>query len=338
MASYTQHRCPNCGGPLPPPSATRTQRCGYCSKLLAPSAGGWRPAPAEAREEPLIDPHLPRLWVGGLRYATLGRIARGECSDVFRARRDARLTEQVVVKVLRSEQDSDLLEREQKTLAGLEDSRVQGAAHFSRLLPQRVAHGVARLGMNGRDGEARASVMRWRSGFVHTFDDVFGAHPSGVTPEAAVWMWKRVLELLGWIHRNGIVHGAVLPSHMLVHARDHGVVLVGWSSAVPAGRPLDAVPAALRAYYPDAVLGGAPVTAQTDLAMSARVVLRALGTETDRAPGGAPPPLARLLETHARLEPGMESDAWALKERLDAVARDVFGPPRFVPFAMPGWQ
>lgn len=274
---------------MPPPSATRSERCKFCSMLLAPGPGGWRAAPADAPEEPLLDPHLPRLWVGGLRYAVMGRL-RGR---VYRARRDARITEHVLLKF----GERDRLEREQTVLAELERSEVQGAAHFTRLLPQRVDHGVARLGMNGRDGESFCTVLRWRSGFVHTFEDVLEVHSSGVAPEHSVWMWKRILELLGWVHRNGIVHGAIRPEHLILHARDHGVVLAGWSSATR----------------------GAP---GADLAASAAVIQRVIGAEP-------PAPLARLLH-----EAGSASDAWALKDRLDAVAREVFGPPRFVPFEM----
>lgn len=323
---------------MPPPPASRTQRCGYCSALLAPGPGGWQPAAAEAREEPLLDPHRDRVWIGGHRYALLGRLAQGESNDVFLARRDGRLTERVIIKVLRTSGDEDLLENERRVLEALEKSRAQGAPYFTALLPQRVEAGMARLGKHGNEGERRASVFRWRSGFVHSMNDVFAAHTSGIIPEAAVWMWKRMLETLGWVHKSGFVHGAILPQHTLVHARDHGVVFVGWSCAVALGKPLPAVNAALREYYPDAVWQGAPATARTDLTMSARVLLKALGGSTDRAPSRVPAPLARLLESHARGEPRTPDDAWSVRDELDGVARQVFGPPKFFPFAMPGWK
>lgn len=335
MASYAQHHCPSCGAPLPPPSASRAQRCGYCAALLAPGPGGWKPVAQEAREEPLLDPERTRMWIGGHRYAVLGRIARGEGCDVFLGRRDGRLTERVLLKVLRAGGDLDLLEREQAVLASLAKSRASGSSHFTRLVPQRIAHGVARLGLHGEAGERRVSVMRWRSGFVHTMRDVLEVHRGGIEPAASVWMWKRVLEQLGWVHRSGWVHGAVLPEHLVVHARDHGVVLVGWSRAVPPGEPLVALTAGAEADYPRDAWAGAPVSARTDLAMSARVMLRALGGEPERAPSSVPAPLAALLEETAR-SPASD-DAWALVDRLDATAREVFGPPRFVPFAMPGW-
>lgn len=323
---------------MPPPPATRSQRCGYCSALLAPGPGGWRPAAADAGEEPLADPHFQRLWVGGKRYAMLGRIARGESCDVFLARRDGRLTERVLIKVLHSHDDADLLDNEQRVLEALEKSSAQGAPYFTGLLPQRIASSSARLGLRGDEGQRRATVMRWRSGFVHTFADVFAAHSSGIAPEAAVWMWKRMLENLGWVHKSGFVHGAILPQHTLVHARDHGIVFVGWSCSVPMGKPLPATNPQFRAHYPDGVWQGAPATARTDIAMSARLLLKALGGAVDRAPSSTPGPLAHLLEGHARGDSRLPDDAWAVRDELDQVARRVFGPPKFIPFAMPGWK
>jgi hypothetical protein len=154
-------------------------------------------------------------------------------------------------------------------------------------------------------------------------------------------MWKRILELLAWIHQSGWAHGAVLPEHLLVHARDHGVVLSGYAGAgAPGSRPL-ALPTDLQGFVPEG-WQGRPIEARVDIAMSARVILHLLSGDPSRASERTPAPLAALLESHARWAPGPAGeqpidDAWALKDRLDAVAREVFGPPRFVPFAMPGW-
>ncbi len=337
MSHVTNPRCPNCGAPIAAPSATRSMRCSFCSALLTPSAGAWRALPAAEDDEPLPNPELPRLWVGGLRYALLGRLARGDDSDVFFARRDARLTELVILKARFGPSSEPRHAREQATLDALEASTARGTSRFARLLPQRVDHGLARLGMHGRDGERRVAVFRWRSGFVHTMKDVCTTHSSGIAPEASVWLWKRMLELLGWVHESGFVHGAVLPAHALVHARDHGVVLAGWSSAVRIGQPLEALVSSERAFYPDDVAQGGALTPQHDLAMSARVILAALSGNPLRAASSTPRPLAELLESHARMDANASESAWALRDRLDAAAQACFGPPKFIPFPMPGW-
>lgn len=323
---------------MPPPPATRTSRCGYCFALLAPGPGGWQPAAVDTAEEPYLDPHLQRVWLGGHRYALLGRLAQGESTDVFLARRDGRLTERVLIKFLRTDVDEDLLQNEWRVLETLEKSQYQGSPYFVPMLPQRIDSGVARLGKNGNEGDRRASVVRWRSGFVHTMNDVFAAHSSGILPEASVWMWKRMLEMLGWVHKNGFVHGAILPQHTLIHARDHGVVFAGWSAATAIGKPISVINPQLREYYPDLVWQGVAASPRIDLTMSARLVLKALGGSALRAPSRVPEALAKLLETQARGDWQWADDAWTVRDELDNTARRVFGPPKFIPFSMPGWK
>lgn len=325
--------CPRCGAPMPPPSAVRSQRCAYCRIVLAPANGVWRPENADD-DERYGDDREPRLWIDGHRYALVGRLARGESSDVFLGRRDEAMSANVVIKVLRAKGAGDLFAREESVLEALASSTAQGAPHFSRLVPERVAFGKGRLGMNGLGGDRMIAIRRWRPGFVHTLDDVRRAHRDTLEPAHAVWMWKRVLELLGFVHAAGWVHGAVLPAHLLVNARDHGVVLAGFSRAVRPGQKLPALTRDAKAFYPDDVWAGGAASARTDLAMSARAMLQMLGGDPLRAPSRVPAPFAQLLEStaHAPAAP----DAWALVEEASRVAREVFGPPKFVPFDMPG--
>lgn len=317
---------------MPPPSAVRSQRCGYCRVVLAPTNGVWRPQNDDEDTSYGAD-SAPRLWLGGHRYALLGRLARGESSDVFLARRDEAMTARVLVKILRARGAVDRLEREEEVLESLARSTAQGAPHFTRLVPERVAFGKARLGSHGLGGERPVAIRRWRAGFVHTLEDVRNAHRDTLEPAHVVWMWKRVLESLGFVHAAGFVHGAVLPAHLLVDARDHGVVLAGFSRAVRSGARLPATTRAAKAFYPDDVWSGGPASVRTDLAMSARAMLFVLGGDPLRAPARVPAPFARLLETTA-VTP-WANDAWALVEDAANVARDVFGPPKFVPFDMP---
>jgi hypothetical protein len=113
------------------------------------------------------------------------------------------------------------------------------------------------------------------------------------------------------------------------------VVLAGWTHAVRAGEPLVTTSASARAFYPQTAWDGAPVSPTTDIEMSARVIASLLSGDPQRASESTPAPLARFIEAHARGDHGPEQDAWAVRDRLDAIARDVFGPPRFVPFHMP---
>jgi hypothetical protein len=293
----------------------------------------WRPLASGGDDPAIADPSVPRLWIAGHRYALLGRLARGEGSDVFLGRRELGVEERVVVKILRTEGSRDLFAAEDETLRRLAQSSARGAPHFTRLVPERIAFGAARLGASGQDGARTVAVRRWRSGFVHTLRDLRGAYPSGFEPAHAVWMWKRMLESIGFVHESGLVHGAILPEHVLVHAGEHGAVLTGFSRAVRPGEVLPAVTASARDLYPDAAWSGGGVGIEVDLAMSARSMLWTLGGDPLRAPTTVPAPLARLLEGVATGT--RATNAWALVDEISAVAREVFGPPRFVPFDVP---
>jgi tRNA A-37 threonylcarbamoyl transferase component Bud32 len=119
-----------------------------------------------------------------------------------------------------------------------------------------------------------------------------------------VWIWRRLLELLGWIHENGVVHCRVRPEHVLLHPRDHGVVLVGWSHAARR----------------ESVARSAD-----DIVASAESLRHVLG-------GSLPAPLEAVVHAAER---GARSDASTLSAEVREAAREAFGPARYHPFTMP---
>lgn len=329
--------CPKCGAPLATQSRHGTIYCAFCCTALVWSKGTFQISPSYPSGD-LVESWRPRFWLAGHRYRVLGRLALGGSADAFLALRDHRLTERVLAKCLRADEDRDLFTSEWAILQALQASTAAGAEHFTRLLPQPVAHGQARLGVRGSEGERTMLVYGFASGFVHTFVDARRHYSSGIPAAAAVWLWKRILEVASFIHRSGYVHGALVPRHLLIHARDHGVRFCGFGSTVRAARPLVAFPAADAEFNSAAGAAGRPVGPSHDITTSARSILWLLGGDAQAAPATTPAPLSALLERAAQPDAGGLRDAWAVREELDAVARQVFGAPRFVPFPLPGWN
>jgi hypothetical protein len=262
---------------------------------------------ALARSEAEVASGPDDVVVAGVRYRVLERIAQGDRADVLLAMRARALTERVVVKVLRDGGSGAALEAEWECLEALHASRAQGAPHFTMRLPPLVARGEAHLA-DGR--RAPALVFRALPGYGGTLDDVrreYPPHEGGVDTRHAVWMWRRILELLGWVHRSGWVHGNVTPPQVVLEPREHGAILVGWSHAKRIGA------------------GERP---ESDLAASARAVLSLLGPASGDAPA-----IVDLLQACAAGRPP-SADGWVLKETVGDAARQVFGPPTFVPFSL----
>jgi hypothetical protein len=306
-------KCPNCNGPLPGRAWRATVVCCYCGSAVSLDdepvhAADFRRALAEMDERYATGPGVVRL--GDVPYRVLARLGSGERYDVLLAERASPLTERVVLRVLRGG-DSSALDRQWEAIQALQRSEAQGAATFTLRLPQPVARG--KLKADG-SGSREAFAIRSVSGFVHTLEDVVRAHAGGVDPRHAVWIWRRCLEILGFIHASGWSHRAIEPAHLLIHARDHGVAFGGWSSASKV----------------DPARSGP----RLDLVMSARAV------RTTLANVAPPGPLAKLLEPYvaddARAMPTL--DAWELVELVRKAAKQAFGPPRYVELSMPGWS
>ncbi len=306
--------CPRCGAPLSEEAlVSSVATCGYCDGTLsADPRVVWA---GKFRRSFSVDPVGELVQVADTPYVVEGRIAEGESTDVFLARRARLPVERVVLKVLRARGDEDLLLREWSTLDALHASDAPGASHFVERLPSPVCNGLV--------GHVRASVFRYASGFAHTLEDVRASEGDAIDARHAIWILRRTLELLSFVHASGFVHGAVVPRHLVVHARDHGVMLVGWSCATREGErfPLRQEPA---------FDVGQQARASVDVASAARSIAWLCGGDAVRPPATLPTPLASLIRTTARVG----GDAATVERELVHIARALYGPPTYVRLAL----
>ena len=285
--------CPTCGAPLPAALVgASVTTCPWCNATLASPpdqvwAGRFERALSRA-----VRPAADHVCVGSRAYAVEGLLAQGEHGEVYLARRARACTERVVLKVPLDDEGERRLADEWSTLEGLRRSRAPGAEHFVQRLPRPVHRGP--LSHAGSCRRRDVSVLRFPSGFVHTLDAVRARHAGALDPRHASWIWRRGLELLGFVHRSGFVHRDLRGEHLLVHGRDHGIVLVGWARAATGSD------------------GG------QDLRDLARLV---------RSLGPLPAPLDALSRRPA-------ADAWTLAEEVAAASRVAFGPPAYVSLSL----
>ena len=158
-------------------------------------------------------------------------------------------------------------------------------------------------------------MLRHANGYWGSLAVLNSRYPQGLDPRHAVWIWRRLLEVLGFIHRSHWCHGDVRPEHALVHPQDHGIRLIGWRAAC----------------------AGASAQAQAlDLMHSARVVQVLLGgSAPERMPQQVPAGLAELI-TRASEETAFcrQHGAVGLDALLKTMAAAAFGKPTFVPLIL----
>ncbi len=319
--------CPRCGAPLPRRAALVKTTCEYCRSDVVFERFAVRAADYRHTLQSYLTGERADVEVAGVSLRLLGRLAIGHSSDVFLATRSTRLGERLVLKVLRSRDDQTLAQNEQSVLTRLEGSTAPGTPYFTTLVPQRAFSGV----LTGPGfPSAFAAAFRRPSGLSHTLEQVARAFPSGIDARHAVWLWRRALELVGWLHQSGVVHGQLLPAHVLVNAREHAVGLVGFSCAGSVGQARAFVDPEAADLYP--APGKVELSPATDLVMLARCMLRALGGRSLDVPAHVPAPLERLLSEQA--SGSGSTDAATVSREVSEAARACFGPPRFIELAL----
>jgi hypothetical protein len=309
--------CPQCSAPLPRAARWRTVNCSYCGATIVRGTEtvereSFRAALRRANADV---PGGRILTWRGARYRVLAPLATGEHSEVLLAERLGALPERVTLKLARDAAADKVLLREAAVLQSLQELSAAGAAYFTRRLPQPLGTGLAEgLG----DGARQALVLRHPTGFWGSLQSVQQANPQGIDARHAVWLWRRMLEVLAFVHGTGWTHRDLSPAHALVHPRDHGVLLIGWSRAQHA-------------------TGSAHTAAvMRDLmqcAWTVRAVLHGGDADEPGVGGRTPAPLAALLRQCSE-DPAtcQRLGAQGIEQALSAASREAFGAPQFVRF------
>ena len=243
---------------------------------------------------------------------------RGDIADLYQVRQGQ--FKGALLKIVRDPADNDLMRREAAALTRLQD--VVDPALLAYFPP---------LVATGQRDEARSGIRRYvnligvLSGF-RSLAEVRAAFPAGVDPRDAAWMWRRLLVAIGAAHRAGVIHGAVLPEHVLIHPGDHGLVLVDWCYSVPGPARVRAIVRRYQRWYPPEVLAGDPAGPDLDIWLATRCMAELI---RDRAPAR----MAAFARGCLLASPGRRpQEAWRLLAEFDEMLERLYGPRRFRPF------
>jgi serine/threonine protein kinase len=271
----------------------------------------------------------------GRAYTIGSPLAGGDLCQVYRGRRDDGAA--VVFKVARDPADNDLVENEATILRALAaDPRVAPYRPYFPALIDAFDYGDATT-----TGVRRTNVLPHLEGFL-SLREVRTRFPAGLPVEHMGWIWRRLLTALAATHRTGIVHGAVLPDHVLIHPTQRGLVLIDWSYALrdPArdDSHIPAISTAYTAWYPVEVWQKRPPTPATDLFLAARCMMDLLGGDplSGVMPASVPASISRFLRGTALPRPHQRPrDAAALLGEFDDLLTRLFGARRYLPLVMP---
>lgn len=263
-------------------------------------------------------------------------IAQGDLADVYNVSYEADGNgRRGVMKVVRDPRDNDLLQNEWRVLGRLHEEPERDAK-LLKYIPRPIES------FTGEDGMRRqVNVLSLVEG-CYTLAEIKHHYTDGVHILDVAWMWRRLLTVIGFAHRHDIVHGAVIPPHVMIHPEDHGLALVDWCAAViePAKRNEHIRMASVEyeAFYPPEVFAKATPTPAADIYMAAKCMIDLLGgsVQSNALPGHIPKAFQTFFTSCVLGAPKLRGmDAWAIYDDFDALLKRVVGRPSFRSFVMP---
>jgi len=231
----------------------------------------------------------------------------------------------IAIKVIEDPADNDLMQNEIRILKLLHQEATTYSKHLPVLLDQfKTSEGQLGIVMRRIDGYDLYTIRE--------------KYKKGIPPHHIIWVFRRVLSVLGFAHSKGVIHGNIDPSHIMIRPRDHNVYLLDWSYSIfKPGITGQGFKALNEEYSPTEVRQNKPPIPASDLYSLGKCMVFLLGGDTTRhtMPDEVDQRIQRFIKFFLR-ESAIQRprDAWEMYRKLDELREEVFGPHRFREFEM----
>lgn len=251
------------------------------------------------------------LKIKGKNYDFYENVFEGEVAYIYRGICNGEL---IYMKLAIDSDDNELLETEYDILN----------TNKHQLLP----YVESKIKVNG----CSALIMREVKG--ETLPELMARYPQGIPAEHVMWMLERLLNVVGWLHYNKIVHGNIKPENIIIEKEVHRVTLLGLSFAIKDANKESAHYQIVNDYYtaPE-VDKAARVMPNSDIYSIGMIAIKMLGGSLITK--GMPVKIdkrirefiQKMCSSDVNTRPG---DAWQLWDELIKIRTEIYGKRRFL--------
>jgi len=261
-------------------------------------------------------------------------VAYGDLCNLHRCRSTSLFREHhAIIKIPRDSQANAYMRSEAHALRRLlEQDRLH---HFAPFLPT-CLESIDIIDEPGREPRV-ANVLAFFAPpeEFHTLAKLREFFPRGLDPKHMAWIWRRLLNVLRFVHDSGVSHNAILPIHVLIEPKEHKLIVVGWCSAHCTGSPNSSrlMSGSYVNWYSRATHSGP----QLDISFAARCMLELVGGNgaTPSSPDSLDPVFKRYFARCLNPSATESNNAHKLLEDFDHLIEILWGPRRFRPLELP---
>ncbi len=231
----------------------------------------------------------------------------------------------VVFKLVKEITDNDLAMNEIKILKLFQSEPGPQSKHLPFLLDT-FKNDTQQIGI----------ILRYFDGFdMHSIREKY---PQGVDPKHAAWMLGRLLSVVGYSHSQGIIHGNIEPSHVLIRPRDHNIMLFGWSYGVVSPKSSGDQYKTFNEIYGAPEIPNKPSpNPSSDIYSIAKTMIYVLGGDpaNNTMPSSVPKKFQLLLQAMVLRSPLQRlQDAWKIYTDVAQLRNELWGKHEFIEFKM----
>jgi serine/threonine protein kinase len=256
------------------------------------------------------------------------QFAEGELSSVFEGYfDDGDFAQSVLVKILDEVVDIEAMRNEARILKLFAEHPDDRLVHLPVLLDQ----------FRTTDNRMGLIFKRFRG---HSIEEVLKLprYKDGIPEKHVVWMFNRLLRVLGYVHDLGVIHGNIDPSHLIIQPYSHNLCLIGWSYAVyDPCHTGESFKVYNEDYSAPEVLEKRPPVPPSDLYSVGKCMIRMLGgdIEIDTMPATVDIRLQRFIRFFVIPSVlGRARDGDEMQEKLVELIEEMWGPRRFLEFVI----
>lgn len=256
-----------------------------------------------SQKSPLFD-----LKIKGNNYYFYENIFEGEVANIYKGVCNGSL---IYMKLAIDSDDNNLIETEYKVLS----------EYRHQLLP----YVEERIKING----CSAIIMREVRGL--SMDEFMKQYPKGVPPEHVMWMLERMLNVVGYLHSNKVVHGNIKPENVMIHKETHTVSLIGLAFCIPEANKDSAHYQIVNDVYTAPEVNKTSIVSPvSDIYSIGKITIQLLGGNITT--NGMPVKIDSRVREFVRnmvKKDNRPDDAWKLWSELIKLRNEVYGTKRF---------
>jgi len=227
-----------------------------------------------------------------------------------------------VIKVAKNPIDNDLLENESTILKLFNKDKKSIIGRTTPILTEsfKIKNKVKQKVMVNVIDHLKDYVP---SSYIHSL------YQSKLNPRHIIWIWKRILMTLYYVHERDYIHGAILPDHIMINVKEHSVNIIDWTYAVKNKTKLKLIDSTFKSHYPTYIFNKKNIYPKLDIYMSAKLIVYLLGGNVNNndIPEYVPLLLKNLILSCIKA-PG--NDCKEIYDYIDEIAYKIYGKPKFI--------